>query len=223
LTAVEQPDQSLRLEYAGRPGGYELCEFYYFRLPTLRPGFQPAQGGLIVGAAELWPEAWAYLQTAEGQLLRKTEAEWQAMITAVWHTNADGSTVGWDGIGGAPFYVQDLAAGTLRLPDLRGMHIEAAGGGLGVGDVDGDRMRRITGSILPQNENGSSAIRLEHMSGALYRYPTGFNCQGDLAFTPTLADSYIRLDTGRVAPHGPRTAPARWGALACVYLGLPAS
>ncbi|MDR2503989.1 MAG: phage tail protein, partial [Deltaproteobacteria bacterium] len=95
---------------------YDLCEFYYFRHPTLKPGFQSAQGGLLTNAATLYPEAWAYLQTTEGQLLCKTEAEWQAMTTAIWHTNADGTTAGWNGIGGAPFYAPDLATGALRLP-----------------------------------------------------------------------------------------------------------
>ena len=30
---------------------YELCEFYYFRHPTLKPGFMPAHGGLLENAA----------------------------------------------------------------------------------------------------------------------------------------------------------------------------
>ena len=95
--------------------GFQLCEFYYFRHPTLKRGMQPAQGGIIADAATKWPQAWAYLQTAEGQLLCKTEAQWQALSTAILHTNADGTTVGWNGIGGAPWYVQDLNAGTLRM------------------------------------------------------------------------------------------------------------
>ena len=53
---------------------YELCEFYHFRQPVLRPGFQPAQGGLLANAAEQYPDAWAYLKTAEGQRLCKTES-----------------------------------------------------------------------------------------------------------------------------------------------------
>ena len=106
---------------------YDLCEFYYFRHPSLKPGFQPAQGGLLANAATLYPEAWAYLQTVEGQKLCKSEAEWQAMTTATWATLADGSKVGWNGIGGAPYYAPNTATGALRLPDLRGMYAEAAG------------------------------------------------------------------------------------------------
>ena len=100
---------------AAKASQYELGEVYYFRHPTLRPGFQPCQGGIITDAATQFPDIWAYLQTAEGQLLLKTEAQWQALSTAIWHTNADGTTVGWNGIGGAPWYVQDLNAGTLRM------------------------------------------------------------------------------------------------------------
>ena len=88
-----------------------LGEFYYFRHPSLRTGFAPCQGGILANAVTQHPEIWAYLQTAEGQLLLKTEAEWQAMSTATWATLADGTKVGWNGIGGVPYYVQDLATG----------------------------------------------------------------------------------------------------------------
>lgn len=106
---------------------FELCEFYYFRHPKLRPGFMPAHGGLIENAAKLYPEAWAYLQSEDGQMLCTSEEEWQAMTQATWATLADGTEVGWDGIGGAPFYALDLETGALRLPDLRGMDASHAG------------------------------------------------------------------------------------------------
>lgn len=61
---------------------YELCEFYLFRHPDLRKGFELAGGSLLENAAALYPEAWAYLQTPEGQKLCKTEVEWQAMTRA---------------------------------------------------------------------------------------------------------------------------------------------
>ena len=56
--------------------------------------------------------------------------------------------MGWNGIGGAPFYVINTAAKTLRLPDLRGMYIESAGfDSLGVGDSQGDGSRDIIGDL----------------------------------------------------------------------------
>ena len=41
----------LPLSAITRPTQYELCEFYSFRNPALKPGFQPCQGGVIENAA----------------------------------------------------------------------------------------------------------------------------------------------------------------------------
>ena len=194
---------------------YDLCEFYYFRHPTLKPGFQPAQGGLLANAATLYPEAWAYLQTSEGQKLCTTEAEWRAMTTAIWHTNADGTTVGWNGIGGAPFYVQDLSAGTLRMPDLRGMYVEAAGfDSLGVGGVHGDAIRNIVGSVS-QVHAGAAGTSMSGAIRANYgNADSGSVNQGEGRF------GFV-FDPSRVVPTANKMQPRAWGALACVYLGAP--
>jgi len=195
---------------------FVVGEFYYFRHPTLKPGFAPLQGGLISGVYQgknitEYP-IWAYLQTAEGQLLCKTEAQWQAMTTAIWHTNADGTTVGWNGIGGAPFYVQNLGAGTLRLPDLRGMYAEASGfDSLGVGDVDGDRGREIAGTMGAWDIDGSP-------TGPFYASGSGWVIVGGNG----QRDRY-HMASSRVVPTGLAFAPRRWGALACAYLGQPAA
>jgi hypothetical protein len=199
---------------------YDVGEFYYFRHPILKPGFAPLNGGLISGAYQgkditEYP-IWEYLQTADGQLLLKTEAEWQAMTTAIWHTLADGTTVGWEGIGGAPFYVQDLGAGTLRMPDVRGMYAEAAGfDSLGVGGVHGDTGRQIYGSF------GSIYVYPgPSSSGALY--PTAANNAAMDGATVASRLRTINIDSGLITPIGPAFAPRRWGALACCYLGRPA-
>jgi len=203
---------------------YDVGEFYFFRHPILKPGFAPLNGGLISGAYQgkditVYP-IWEYLQTADGQLLLKTEAEWQAMTTAIWHTNADGTTVGWDGIGGAPYYVQDLGAGTLRMPDVRGMYAEAAGfDSLGVGEGRGDHVRRMLGSFIGYDTNGDSP---QTWAGPFYRTepyasaPVGGSASVNAIEIPTI------FDTARVVPVGPAFAPRRWGALACAYLGQPA-
>lgn len=206
---------------------YDVGEFYYFRHPTIKPGFAAAQGGLISGAYQgknitEYP-IWAYLQTAEGQLLLKTEAEWQAMTTATWATLADGSTVGWNGIGGAPYYVQDLGAGTLRMPDLRGMYAEAAGfNSLGVGDVQGDVIRDIPGSFCSADEGDAGTERSgpNNVSGA---FTMQFGNGTYVSDASLYADRYrIALMPSRVVPTGAANAPRRWGALACCYLGRPA-
>ena len=198
---------------------YEIGEVYLFRHPDLRPGFQPAQGGIVADAATKYPEIWQYLQTAAGAKLCKTEVEWQAMTQAIWHTNADGTTVGWDGIGGAPYYVQDLNAGTLRLPDLRGMYAEAAGfDSLGAGGVHGDGTRPVTGStpVLHVQTLGPSY----EWTGAL---GTIMASAASSNTGPSQTGTIIQFDLSRVVPTAAKTQPRAWGALACCYLGQPAS
>ena len=199
---------------------YELCEFYYFRLPVLRRGFQPAQGGLLENANLLYPEAWAYLQTPEGQMLCKTEEEWQAMTRATWATLADGTTVGWNGIGGAPFYAPNLETGALRLPDLRGMYAEASGfDELGVGGVHGDATRAITGQIQSGVGSTIGGFR-SRATGAftLNSQRTYIYAQGN-----TSVDVYgaANFDSSNIVPVANKNTPRAWGALACVYLGMP--
>lgn len=194
---------------------YQLGEFYYFRHPVLKPGFQPMQGGLLTGAAERYPAMWEYLQTADGQRLCLTEAEWQAMTTAIWHTNADGTQVGWNGIGGAPFFALHKDTGALRLPDVRGMYAEAAGfDSLGVGGVHGDGIRKITGYVGGGNMDNRSSFG--YAEGSFY------NETGTAAAAPSNWQGAYRgayFDSSRVTPTAAKNAPRAWGALPCVYLG----
>lgn len=199
---------------------YDLCEFYYFRNPTLRPGFQPAQGGLLANAATLYPEVWAYLQTTEGQKLCKTEAEWQAMTTAIWATLADGSTVGWNGIGGAPFYAPNLATGALRLPDLRGMYAEAAGyDSLSVGGVHGDAVRDMSGRFTPGwNSCFLPTAYANGVFGTPYAKAGTLWLAADRSENQPLSVDFL---SSRVVPTAAKNQPRAWGALPCAYLGLP--
>ena len=207
-------------------GGFLLCEFYFFRHPTLRPGFQPAQGGLLSNAATLYPEAWAYLQTTEGQKLCTTEEQWQAMTTATGATLADGSKVGWNGIGGAPYYAPNTATGALRLPDLRGMYAEAAGfDSLGVGGTHGDAGREIAaamhlGSMI--NAIASGVVTIGG-TGALYGEPTQNASYLALGSGSAIASNKAFFSAARVIPVANKIQPRAWGSLACVYLGAPAS
>ena len=213
----EMIDEAVRQLEAKR---YLLCEFYYFRHPDLRPGFMPAHGEIIEDAAELYPEAWAYLQSPEGRKLCRTEAQWQAMSTAVWHTNADGTKVGWDGVGGVPFYVLDCVNGTLRLPDLRGMYAEAAGfDALGVGGAHGDAIRAITGCIGPVL---GDVRGIPYVTGTFYSDSAAVPA-GDDNSSGAGVDVLAYMDISRVHPTGNKVQPRAWGALACVYLGKSAS
>ena len=196
--------------------GFQLCEFYYFRHPTLKRGMQQAQGGLIADAATKWAQAWEYLQTSEGRLLCCTEAEWQAKTRETWATLGDGTKVGWGGIGGAPYYVQDLSAGTLRLPDLRGMFAEASGfDGLTPGAVHGDAIRNLLGWInLETRVFGSAGTNVLFPSdGGSYWEGTQHGGQND----------GISLNAARQVPTANKNQPRAWGALACCYLGQPSA
>ncbi len=230
VAAGGRPGQVFRVDDSGQSYGwrsvspYELCEFYFFRHQTLRPGFQPAQGGLIQNAATLYPEAWAYLQTTEGQKLCKTEAEWQAMTQATWATLANGTKVGWNGIGGAPFYAPDTATGALRLPDLRGMYAEAAGfDSLGVGGVHGDGIRNLTGYV-GYLHSWANEYPINGLNGVFQgsRVDTPKVTNIDLA-PGSVGDSIVHIEFNavHVIPISAKNQPRAWGALACVYLGSP--
>lgn len=194
---------------------YDICEFYYFRKPDLKPGFKLADGSLLANATSCYPEAWAYLQTEEGKKLCKTETEWQAMNTAIWHTNADGTKIGWNGVGGVPYYVTDKESGTLRLPDLRGMYAEAAGlNTLKVGDMHGDAVRDITGSFYIIGGGTGS------FSGAFEAGPKSWYC---IEAPHSSTEPGVKFSASRVVPTANQNQPRAWGALACVYLGNTAA
>lgn len=210
---VKPDGTTITVDAAGKISAvpYELCEFYFFRQAALRPGFVQAAGGLIANAAALYPKAFAYLQTTAGQLLCKTEAEWQAMSTAIYYTSADGVSEGWNGIGGVPWFVIDTNAGTIRVPDIRGMYMEAAGlDSLTVGGVHADRVRDVSGVVgWPWGAANANGVFVETEI---------FN---PLSSGQSGAVSYGRVEyrNVRVVPTGPRTAPRAVGVQPCVYLG----
>jgi hypothetical protein len=185
--------------------------------PAARPGMVPVTGTLIANAATLYPKAWAYLQSADGQLLCTTETLWQAASVAKWATLADDTQIGWDGIGGVCKYVIDTDAGTIRVPDLRGMYEEVAGfDSLGVGMVHGDAIRNITGGLRPWH------VQLISWRGAFVSGEDSTSNRPGGA-DANLLTPWIIFDPSRVVPTANKNQPRAWGALACVYLGLPAS
>lgn len=205
---------------------YELCEFYYFRHPDLRPGFEELAGAVIEGAAEMYPEAWAYLQTVAGQKMCKTEAEWQALSTKGYYTLADGTVIGFNGIGGAPFYSLNTATGALRMPDIRGMYPEAAGfDSLNVGAARIDTMRQLSGGIQAYEggvTTGAAAFRAASgvfgLYGDTFYYGMGTVAGVGAAHYPRTGADFF---ASRQAPVSSAFAPRHYGALACAWLGLP--
>ena len=187
-------------------------------IPT---GFVPKTGTVITDAATRYPKAWAKLQQSDYADLLTTEELWQQASRAVYYTDAAGNQYSWDGVGGVTKYVLDLDNGTLRMPDVRGLHMEAAGyNSLAVGQVARDEIREINGVIHFRRPAGNL--------GVVDRTYTRWAFEPDVVTTApspatqtadgqsATAASFL---ASRVAPTGPRTSPARYGVLPCVYLG----
>ena len=195
-----------------------------FNLISATPpaGFVPATGTLIADAATRYPKAYAYLQTTEGQTMCVDETTWQSMSTAVYYTDAAGNQYGWEGVGGVCKFVIDTNAGTIRVPDLRGLHQEAAGyNSLAVGQVVCDQMRKLTGQV--GRESNITFHDSALAAGVFWGGSGGITAATYNASYSTSSISTDRwaafLDVSRQAPTGPRTSPARYGVLPCVYLG----
>lgn len=192
---------------------YFLCWYPFKGIhPVAKPGMVPLNGYLASNAATLYPKAFAYLQTPEGQQICTTESAWQAAHVAKWAQLADGTQITWDNVGGVCKYVIDTAAGTIRMPDLRGMYDEVAGfDALGVGAVHGDVARRKIGTV--------GKILGSYPNGLYYSTITG-----GAGVSGNNDSTYISYsDNARVEPTGNSNKPRAWGALACCYLGAPAT
>lgn len=184
----------------------------FFEDEMPRPGYVECNAGVVSNFSELYPQMAAYLETPWGQArLVSSLAEYEALHTAIWHTNADGSTVGWQGIGGVAKFFWDKANDTLKMPDLQDMFQGAAGPSLGVGGVQGDMIREASGSISGANYN-------QMETGVFYRF-TGQSTSADGTGSSTKTATGFALSL--VMPVGPANAPRRWGALVCAYLGTP--
>ncbi|MDL2226981.1 hypothetical protein LJB86_04925 [Deltaproteobacteria bacterium OttesenSCG-928-M10] len=188
------------------PGDFEL---FYRQTPPI--GWAVANGGLLVGADTAAPKLWAELQKSEKAWLLKTQAQWDALSQAA----------PFSGIGGAPFFVLDLNAKTLRLPDMRGMYLEPAGfNGLTVGGTHGDAIRNITGEhFYGQDGDTYSPIR---PTGALSYGPMTSD-SNRLSWIQAVANAWypLILDVSRVVPTASVNQPKAFGLLPCVYTGGP--
>ena len=190
----------------------------FFEDEMPRPGYVECNAGVVTNFSTRYPEMAAYLETPWGQArLVSSLAEYEALHTAIWHTNADGTKVGWQGIGGVAKFWWDKVADTLKMPDLQDMFQGAAGPSLGVGDVHGDEMRNVIGGFPSYLPCGSNGVR---GSGAFYdsvaATGAGQTSSGGGRFI-------LNFNAQYAVPTGPANAPRRWGALACCWLGIPAS
>ncbi|MDR2573475.1 MAG: hypothetical protein LBC94_03880 [Desulfovibrio sp.] len=205
------------------PEKYDVGQYYWFEDEIQRPGLKPLLGGVIEGVSQTYPRMVDYLLSAAGQQRCVTQAEWDALHVATWATLADGTQVGWEGIGGVNRFVLDLAADTLRLPDLAGMVPEQIGfDSLGVGGAHGDAIRQIEGVVRAGYLNNGRYTAHQSISGALEAV-TGGACRfvNDGSTTNSSGPTDIKLNAALAVPTAAKNQPRAWGALACVYLGAP--
>ena len=197
------------------PERYDVGQYYPFQDEMPRPGMIPLLG-LWVENFSRYTKAVEYFETSYGNKRLVSLDEYNARHVAFWHTCADGTKIGWDGEGGVNVFVWDKQADRLLVPDLAGMSWQQTCAALGVGDAQGD-----------QGRNAAGAVGAIDMSTAGTGYaPTG-PFYGSKQRTGWQGGSYVFRETdfslARVQPTGPAFAPRRWGALACCWLGIPAS
>ena len=111
----------------------------FFEDEAPRAGYVPCLGTTISNFSTTYPEMAAYLSTSYGAARLVTLAQYNTLHTATWATLADGTTVGWNGIGGVTKFVWDKTADTLKMPDLQEMFRSSTGASLGVGGSRGDQ------------------------------------------------------------------------------------
>ena len=192
----------------------------FFEDEAPRAGYVPCLGTTISNFSTTYPEMAAYLSTTYGAARLVTLAQYNTLHTAIWATLADGTTVGWNGIGGVTKFVWDKTADTLKMPDLQEMFRSSTGASLGVGAVDGDRMRRLWGGLGVATGAGGH-LGIDSMSGAFA--PTSVRNVIRVLNTEVYQGTEVGFFSDRQVPTGPAFAPRRWGALACAYLGQTAS
>lgn len=185
----------------------------FFEDEAPRAGYVPCLGTTISNFSTTYPEMAAYLSTPYGAARLVTLAQYNALHTAIWATLADGSTVGWNGIGGVTKFVWDKAADTLKMPDLQEMFRSSTGASLGVGGVHGDMIRNIVGTGVSYRSTTAAWGAIEMLAGT--NWNTG-RAENDIYMYNS------RLNIARVVPTGSANKPRAWGALACAYLGTPA-
>ena len=185
----------------------------FFEDEQPRPGYVPCLGTVISNFSATYPEMAAYLGTTYGAARLVTQAEYDALHVATWATLADGTQVGWDGIGGVTKFVWDKAADTLKMPDLQEMFRSSTGASLGVGGVQGWAIPEILGNTAYQaTSTYESGAFVTGFDNQVYNLPGGYH-----------SGKCLKFRASAVVPVAARTQVPAWGALACAYLGIPAS
>ncbi len=188
-------------------GGVDLLDYQ-----TPPDGWMVANGGLITNASLVVPELVAALQLPENSFRLLSEEAWQEQrAQAIWL-----------GIGGVKSLVLDLAADTVRIPDIRRMFMSSTGAigndSLVPGGVHGDAIRPIRGSFRT-----NSNVTGDPDANGNYLFPPKerVNYQRILASTDQAGNRHW-FDSANVVPSGVVNMPRAFGMLGCVRVGLPA-
>ncbi len=203
---------------------YPIGQYVWWEDTLVRPGFQPANANIVANFAATYPQMAAYLSTAHGaRRCFASLAQYEAAHKAAWATLADGSKVSWNNIGGVAKFFWNKAADTLLMPDLTEMTRFMAGASLDVGVVLGDETRDFTGSLgdalyIVSNDSVKTATGVFANSSFVSTTDTGFESRNI-----SRRYSSLKINASASVPTGAANAPRRWGALACCWLGVPAS
>ena len=143
----------------------------------------------------------------------KNQAQWNALSQAA----------PWNGIGGVPFFVLDVNAKTIRLPDVRGMYVETAGfDNLAVGGVHGDAIRNITGShYYGRDADSNNTVNLP--TGAFSYGAQSYDSVNQWTWLSQVGMAYswlpLLFNASQVVPTAAVNRPRAFGALGCFYIG----
>lgn len=86
-----------------------------------------------------------------------------------------------------------------------------------MGGAQGDQAQRSMGYF------SLDSLFQFNLSGGMAKLVTGGTTGASATQYGRTMYSNVEIDTARVGPTGSANAPKRWGALACAYLGTPAS
>ena len=188
--------------------GY-LTEFRTFYEQTPPVGWAIRNGALLSAADQTYPDLWEALALPRNSWKLKTEAQWAALRSAA------------GGVGGAPFFVLDTTARTIRLPDTRGDYERNTGGGTmaNVGQWHGDAIRNLTGQAgyVPTGRGGLNAGPITVGSGTLYvaeHSRSNFYVGAHEGWA-----GYLYFDASRLSPTAAENRTRAFGVLGCVYIG----
>ena len=195
-----------------KPCPYRVGQYYFWQDEDPEEGMFPLLAGWVENF-DRYAEAVKYFNSPAGQARLVTLAEYEAMHIDTWHTNADGTTVGWNGIGGVNRFVWDKLNNRMKVPDLAGMSPEQIGcDSLGVAGVHGDAIRDFTGYVEAQwGALTGSGVFAPDGTGIRRSDQSGMVNAGQLRarFAPSL-----------VVPVANKNQIRSYGVNGCVWFGL---